>query len=176
MPKAYMTKFDAKIFRKKGTVDARLYSNPPADSKYVIPVVIGTEGSDKPQKLRDDDELVKFMDGAIGVVEMTREEEMAIWERYTKEYKYTWVSNNSGYGKNVGFLADMPVFISLSTAVVKGYKLVFWHPTSQVVDYRMIEDWFTLNAPEASREKDGRYNRTDATNFHNIFPYEPQNG
>lgn len=111
-------------------------------------------------KKTTDSEMFRFLDGIIGTVEATRNEQSHLYSLYSKELGATWVENNSGFLETVGYLDDMPVCISLHTAVVKGQKILFWHSTSTVVDHRLINEWLKLNTPD---------NRTDATNFHNVF-------
>lgn len=108
-----------------------------------------------------DDEMIRFLDGIVGSVEATHDEKSHLWALYTKELNKRWKENNSGILETVGYLDDRPVCISLSTAVVDGHKILFWHATSQVVDHVLIDEWLKLNTPD---------NRTNATNFHSIFP------
>jgi len=118
-----------------------------------------------------DREMTEFLKGVAGVCEATRCEQSHIWERWHERLE--WKDNPMGYGETVGHLADMPVHISLTTAVIGGRKILFWHATSQVVDHRMIDKWLNENLPvTAFRDGDPRKGifRTDATNFHIIAP------
>ena len=117
-----------------------------------------------------DQEMQKYLDGVMGVVEATNFEKHCLWENNQRSpRKRTWVETGHGFLEKVGFLADNPICISLLTAVVDDHKLLFTHPTSQVVDHRVIDAWMATHLPK-SAYRDGRINRIDAMNFHNIFP------
>lgn len=116
----------------------------------------------KKMKKAEDSEMLRFLDGVVGVVEANSNEHMHIWERFTNMYgKNTWESESSGLLETVGYLDDRPICISLRTAKLKGSKILFWHATSQLVDHAMIDEWLKLNTPD---------NRTDALNWHNVLP------
>jgi hypothetical protein len=100
-----------------------------------------------------------------GIVEANSFETMCLWQRW-KDNGKSWVSTGHGYGPKVGTYGDMPVCISLLTAMVEGQKILFVDPTSQVTDHRLIEAWLKANVPSALR-KDGYLNKTDAMNFAN---------
>lgn len=117
--------------------------------------------------------MEEFLDGVIGVVDANSYEQHSLWRECHENRHMTWEQNLSGLGQTVGKIDDMPVHISLLTAVVKGHKLLFIHPTSQVVDHRMIDAWLKDNLPlTAFRDRDPRkwINRVDAMNFSNVFP------
>ncbi len=109
----------------------------------------------------------EFLQGVIGFVEATSFEYHQLWKEW--EDKSTWKQNLSGYGQVVGHLDSRPVFISLITAVIEGHKVLFIDPTSEVVDWKLIETWLLVNLPETAMVNK-RVNRTDAMNFTNIFP------
>lgn len=117
-------------------------------------------------------EIREFLDGVVGVVEANSYEHQCLWERYHGEYEVAWKTNSSGLGECVGKLADMPVCISLTTAVVGGFKLLFIDATSAVVDYRLIDKWLEDNMPATAHAR-GHLNKTDAQNFINVFPKNP---
>lgn len=114
------------------------------------------------------DNIVAFMDGAVGVVEATRAEYCSLYLQ--AKGRQTWHDNLGGYGVTVGWLAGKPVCISLLFAHVDGHKLLFIHDTSAVVDHDLIRAWLDKNAPKTAFRDDGRLNMTDATNFGNVFP------
>lgn len=124
-----------------------------------------------------DPEITKFLEGVVGVVEATNCEKHMLWaENRRHEKPRKWIENLSGYGATVGSLADMPVCISLLTAEVDGQKLLFTHPTSMVVDHRLIDQWLKDELPETAMRPDGYVNSTDATNFHVMFSRFPADG
>lgn len=115
-------------------------------------------------------EVREFLEGIVGAVEANRFEQMMLWsENRRRETPKTWKEHLSGYGQTIGFVGDMPVFVSLLTAEIEGQKVLFIHPTSQVVDHRMIEAWLNANLPKSAFWSCGRLNYVDADNFHNVF-------
>lgn len=129
------------------------------------------------------DDILKYLEGVEGIVEADGYTHHMLWQEFaddptairygpSERFRYSWKETGSGYGAFVGEVVDMPVFISLLTATVNDRKLLFWHATSQVVDHRLIEKWFTENLPTtAFRNNDSQegINQTDATNFINII-------
>lgn len=127
-------------------------------------------------KLSADDELVKFMEGVVGVVEANSFEQHCLWkENHFLEddarHKREWKDNTSGMGETIGYVDGRPVAISLRTAIIDGHKIMFYYATSNVIDHKMICEWLLLNLPDTAKVSGpAGYNTTDATNFHNIFP------
>lgn len=116
----------------------------------------------KKMKKADDSEMLSFLEGVEGVVEATRNEEMHIHSRVVEMFgKDAWEEKSSGFNETIGFLDERPICISLHIKKIKGTKILFWHATSQLVDYAMISEWLKLNTPD---------NRTDALNWHNVLP------
>lgn len=117
-----------------------------------------------------DAEMTEFLNGVVGVVEANSYERLCLWKEYTEELKKRWKDNRSGFSEVIGYLADMPVCISLFTSEVDGHKILFIDATSQVIDHRMIDKWLIETMPKSAFKDDGRFvNKTDAMNFHNIF-------
>lgn len=116
-----------------------------------------------------DNQMQTFLNGVVGVVEANSFETMCLWKEYTEELKKTWLENPSGLGQQIGILAGMPIFISLNTAIIDGKKILFIDPTSQVVDYRIIDKWLEENLPKTAYTLYGRINKTNAMNFCNVL-------
>lgn len=114
------------------------------------------------------EEIIKFLEGVTGVVEATSFETTCLWILNTQS-GISWVENCSGYGVTVGTVGSHPVCISVPVHMVKGAKILFWHATSQVVHYELIDEWLKTYLPEPARS-----NQTDAMNFSNILPREHQ--
>lgn len=112
-----------------------------------------------------DDDMIALLADCVYAVEATRFEQMCLWQKYTGE-GYVWKENLSGRGATVGYLNDMPVAISLNTAVVNGNKILFYNATSVVVDWGMIEEWLQKNMPSDTKKHEGSLRKTDASNFH----------
>lgn len=122
---------------------------------------------DGPLPVRE--EVARFLDGVIGVVEANSFETSRLWREHHE--KRAWIENLSGFGCTVGHRHGDPVCISLLTATVDGHKILFFHPTSPVVDWDLIDAWMVASLPKSAfRAGSDVVNRTDATNFANIFP------
>lgn len=108
----------------------------------------------------------EFLKGVVGVVEATSFEYHQLWKEW--DDKDSWFTNLSGFGQVIGHLDSRPVFLSLRTAIIEGQKVLFIEPTSEVVDWKLIDTWLLVNLPETAMI-DKRINRTDAMNFINIL-------
>lgn len=121
-----------------------------------------------------DEQMSKFLEGVVGVVEANRFEHHALWRfNDERERKLSWVENLSGLGETIGYINKRPVHVSLLTAVVDGHKLLFIDPTSTLVDHDMVRAWLAKTMPVTAFEDNDprkRLNITDAMNFHNVFP------
>lgn len=112
-----------------------------------------------------------YLNGVIGIVEANSYELHMLWEENERsENPKSWKQDGGGPLVTVGHLDKMPVCISLFIVRVDSHKVLFFDATSQVVDYRLIDNWMEDNLPESARRKDGFINKSDAANFHNIFP------
>lgn len=129
-----------------------------------------------------DEQMVKYLDGIIGVVEANSYEQHMLWVEYSEEgskyggrpdaRRFPWQSTGHGYGETVGHFGDMPVHVGLMTVTVDGHKILMFDVTSTVVNHDMVRAWLDKNMPASARQPDdGRVNRVDAQNFHNIFHY-----
>lgn len=113
-----------------------------------------------------------FLDGVIGVVEANSYESMCLWKE-AQEHGFTWEEARMGEFVSVGSLEGRPVCMTLNVHTIKGQRILFIDPTSQVVDHAMIEHWLMQKLPESAfdQHKDGKYlNKVNAMNFHNVFP------
>ncbi len=111
-------------------------------------------------KKREDDEMVKFLYGVVGIIQgASSDDSFHVWE--TWHDKVDWASNNFGLLETVGTLDGRPICINLSTATIEGFKVLFYYPTSELVDWAMIENWVNLNLSGVEK--------SDASNAHNII-------
>lgn len=118
-----------------------------------------------------DKEMQKFLDGVAGVVMATREEQQQMWERWHRgeiAWIKSWVSGSSGPLVTIGELAGRPICLSLLVATINGQRILMADATSQLVDHALVDQWIEAHAPDTAR-KDGRLNRSDATNFTNVL-------
>lgn len=95
--------------------------------------------------------LNEFLSGVTRVIEATDFEQDCLWHRYAERENVDWHQILNGHGKSVGVLDGRSVFISLRAAVINGKKFLFFHPTSVVVDWRMINAWIDSVLPDALR-------------------------
>jgi hypothetical protein len=124
-----------------------------------------------------DNELAKFLDGVIGVVDANSYESMCLYMENDREQKRPWKQNSSGLLETVGIVDGRPVCLSLLTNEVDGHKLLFIEATSQIVDWKMIEEWLQRSMPVTcfdGNDPRRRLNRTNAMNFHNVLPRKDQ--
>lgn len=112
----------------------------------------------------------KFLDGVMGLVEANSYENMCIYGDVMKHKSYNWTSISEGWFEQVGTLADMPVTVSIFSALINGHKILFWESPSQVVDHRMIEAWFKKHLPATAYRDGGEYlNQENSMNAFNVF-------
>ena len=116
-------------------------------------------------------QISDFLNGVVGVVEATSYERRMLWvENQRREQPKTWEEQSLGLLPTIGYLDDRPICLSLFVAKVGGHKLLFMHVTSQVSDYRMVDEWLRAEMPRSAFRESGFVNKVDAMNFHNVFP------
>lgn len=120
-----------------------------------------------------------YLDDVVGVVEADSYASHMLWLEHALDAakygppdrtRYEWIPTGHGYGQKVGEIDGRPIWISLLTNTVNGYKLLFWHATSPAVDYHQCEEWLKANLPTTAFRKDGCINRAEPMNFTNVFP------
>ena len=112
------------------------------------------------------DRVKEYLQGLDGICEATNDERYFLWRLNAAEAgigQRSWIEYGEGYGVAIGHVNDSIVMLSLMIAEVDGKKILFYHPTSVMVDWNMIWNWLKEVLPEAYS------NRTDAGNFHNIL-------
>ena len=105
--------------------------------------------------------IQEILDGTVVIVEANSFERHTLWQNNQNralDSRLNWESENSGQGMQAN-LHGRPVCFTLWPAWIEGKKIIFWEATSQLVDYKMITDWFDKNLPDIRRY--------DANNFHN---------
>lgn len=120
--------------------------------------------TDKNQlKLPDNSELAAALANIAFVVEATAFETQCLWEQHHKQL--SWDSRECGFLSAIGRVDNRPVCLSLRFVKLDGHRVLFVHPTSQVVDYALMEAWLAVNcAPKMPGST--RLARADAQNFH----------
>lgn len=82
------------------------------------------------------------------------------------EYTVEWSGIGAhGYLMTVGHVGELPVCVSLTLDEIAGKPVLFYEPTSRVVDHQMIEEWFAANLPVPKCDGGTRRAHCDAMNF-----------
>ena len=89
-----------------------------------------------------------------GIVEATNFETLCLYEKY----KDDWKQINSGTFVTVAKVENRPICLSLTVNFVKGNKILFIEPTSQLIDWKLINKWLEDNFKNVKT--------ADAMNFH----------
>lgn len=112
------------------------------------------------------------------IVEATSNEQHMLWEQLSSDSIYKildrdgkpaypqvkWEQISMGFGVTVGEVYKHPVFISLNWARINGKFVMFYHPTSQLIDYRKIDKWLEENF-KGTYDNGTRRASTDVSNF-----------
>jgi len=69
--------------------------------------------------------------------------------------------------KDSGF-EKRPIVLNCNIVWINGHKILFYEGCSQLVDHRMIEEWF-LKYFQRTHDNYTRWNHSDTTNFHNCI-------
>ena len=96
------------------------------------------------------------------VVEATRYEEFALWKEFNNQIKWGDI-NFGGYGIYLGNVGNMPVMLSIRFQQLNNHLVMFYEPTSQMVDWRMVEEW--IDRVPIVAQKGKRDAQSDAMNF-----------
>lgn len=108
-------------------------------------------------KYTDYDDLLKNADF---LVEATSYKQTKLWEKYKELCR--WERCRVRWEARVGHLGKRPIVLSIMHAKIKGKVVVFWFPTSSLIDYDMIGAW--LNKKSKGRS-------VDVENFYLLFQY-----
>lgn len=107
--------------------------------------------------------LKDFVKDVVGAVEANSFEYYALWEiNNIRENKKTWEENLYSMLLNIGSYKDSDVFVNIRTAVIDGNKILFYYPTSNIVNWNMVEKWIRSILVDGTR-------LTDATNIHSVL-------
>lgn len=120
----------------------------------------------------DREELDRYLEGVVGAIEDSSS--LAVSYIYEKVGKEGWGENRGGgFLHTVGEVGDMPVCVSLLTYTIRGHKILFVEPTSQVVDHRMVRQWIEEVLPQSAwHEGRQQFRISDANNWPNALPSE----
>lgn len=126
----------------------------------------------------EDHEAKRFFADVVGIVIATDEERHMIWGENDRRKKpdaelhnlhKTWVSSNTGYMFQVGYLAHLPICVQCTTDIIDGHKILWVYPCSRVVDHDMVRDWCKQVAKKHTKlPADTIF--PNGTNWHNALP------
>ena len=103
-------------------------------------------------------------DNVFAIVEVTSFEMLCLWQEWHQKRNYSWDENNRGQLITVGYIDSRPIAISVLIHKVNEREILFIEATSQLVDWKMIENWLYENVPSARNGTS--LNKWDAGNFH----------
>lgn len=105
------------------------------------------------------------------IVEATSFEQFSLWETNAlnsihcrNKSPLKWEQMN-GWLVTVGRYKKRPCCISVSWARINGRLIMFYHPTSQFVDWNMIDKWIDKHF-QGKWDNQIRRAKIDAQNFH----------
>lgn len=107
----------------------------------------------------------KDAEGVVAMVEANSNETTDLWARC--HTRCDWKQISRGNFVNIGVLKVdneiRSVCMTIFYAIIDSRKIGFWEPTSQFVDYRMVEEWLAREFPRPE------VYHTNAMNFSNAF-------
>lgn len=102
------------------------------------------------------------------IVEANSFEQQTLWERHAKSTmsrgNFAW-EQMDGWLVTVGKLHGRSICISTYWIKIEGRLIMFWHPTSALVDHKMIDNWPDEHF-HGTYDKGLRRASCDANNFH----------
>ena len=108
------------------------------------------------------------------IVEATSFEQSCLWRDYCSRSDkprydvHTWVSISPGWMIHISEINDRPCCISTTWYKIDGKLVMFWYPCSELVDYKLIEEWLEKNFT-GTYDGGSRRASIDADNFHNCI-------
>lgn len=115
----------------------------------------------------------QLFEGVVFLVEATSNEQQAFWSDWFYKPKFEtnlikdWQEMSIGNIIEIGRLDNRPVNIAINWAFLEGYRVMFYDAVSQVVDYKMVEDWIKHFSFDTIKWDNGhRWAHCDSSNFH----------
>ena len=109
---------------------------------------------DQFRKINDQDPQELRLTNVDGIIHATRNEVDYIWGDLNKFNKWEDIGPELFY--QVGTLSKRSICISIMFAIINGKRYAFWHPTSQLVDYKIIDAfWSMFDAPKGDASEYG---------------------
>lgn len=111
------------------------------------------------------DDLYEKVQRAEYVCIATSFEKSSLYARNHDMYKDEWIQDVNGRGITIGKCGNDPVSLSLSWAKVRNVNVLFVDPISQVVDFRMIDEWLQQHCNGARTDGSDYIQKADTMNF-----------
>jgi hypothetical protein len=73
-----------------------------------------------------------------------------LWEKYSKKVT-SWRGWSAGFSETVGYINNKPICVSVFFTMIDGDWIGFYEPTSQMVDYSMVDDHLKKHFPKAKK-------------------------
>lgn len=90
--------------------------------------------------------LEECLAGADIIVEATNFEGSQLWKYFGIDLK--WKQHTGGWLPTVGYIYKKPICISTMFATINNKFVLFWHPTSRMVDHAKIDEYFKKHCRE----------------------------
>jgi len=121
------------------------------------------------------DELQQKLIDVGYVVKASDDERFFLWKEYTiyelKKYVKKWEDDRRGHWQHIGEVDGRPICMSVDFATIDGMLVAFISLTSQLCDYKMLDEWMEKYIPVAQYDakKDNRVKITNAMNFSHVI-------
>lgn len=119
-----------------------------------------------------DEHHIKKMSQVKFFVEANSYEMFKLWQENKNEYDVPcqWDEHHLGHAFTIGSIANRPINLEFHFASLDGILVCFYCGISELVDYKMIEDFITFCWP-IKYDGGSRRAMTDAQNFHHCIQY-----
>ncbi len=117
------------------------------------------------------EDAILFKD-VVFIVEATSYEQHVFWENYFYKSKYEtliikdWLQETAGKIITIGKCDKRPVCVTIFWAWLDGCKIMFYEATSQVVDHKMVKEWFKHFSSHIKWDGNTRLAHCNSLNFH----------
>lgn len=114
-------------------------------------------------------------------VEATSFEQNCLWHMFAREaaditsFRYskttdfyqlfTWKNDNQGLLATIGQREDRPIAVEFMSAIIGNVGVIFWTPSSELVDHAMILQFLRLASDKCVEMNNSRPIFVDAPNF-----------
>lgn len=126
-----------------------------------------------------DKQPTEYFKDVVWLVQATNEEQYNLWEKYAADSlchhpnfpKIKWEWSRTGYSVQVGRLDNRPINVSINHALLNDKLVLFYYGMSQLVDWKMIDEWIEFHAEKylGWKRTGETWPHCNATNFPNCF-------